>query len=199
MSIWKLGGLAVAAVLSSGLLIGQASAMPAANGLATVAGKVGNGTQEVRWVGGWRGVGWRGAGWGLGWRGGWAGGRWGYGRWGYGRGLYAYGGPGWRMGWRRPLYAYGGPGYGGWGWRRPLLAAAAVGTAVGVASTLWDSNWYGNNTWDTYGDGGYGGYGNPYVAGGPYVGGGPFYAFAAGGAWNGGWGRPGIGWRRWGW
>jgi hypothetical protein len=189
MAIWRLGGLAAAAVLSSGLLIGQASAMPAAKGLATVASKVGNGTQEVRWVGGWRGVGWRGVGWrgvgsrGVGWRGGWAG------RWGWGRGLYAYGGPGWRMGWRRPLYAYGGPawGYRGWGWRRPLLAAAAVGTAVGVASTLWDSNWYGNNTWDTYG------YGSPYFAGGPYLGGGPSYAFA-------GWG-PGWGWRRnyWSW
>ena len=54
MAIWKLGGLAIAAVIGSGLLIGQASAMPA-NGMATVAGKVGDGTQEVRWVGGWRG------------------------------------------------------------------------------------------------------------------------------------------------
>ena len=56
MAIWKLGGLALASVLGSGLLIGQASAMPAANGMATVASKVGNGTEQVRWAGGgWRG------------------------------------------------------------------------------------------------------------------------------------------------
>ena len=128
MAIWKLGGLAIAAVIGSGLLIGQASAMPA-NGMATVAGKVGDGTQEVRWVGGWRGgLGWRGAGWrggglGLGWRGaGWRGGGWGMGwrggwagRWGWNRGLYAYGGPGWRS-WvlRRRL------------WRLRRLAASAL-------------------------------------------------------------------------
>ena len=215
MTIWKLGGLAFAAVLSSGLLIGQASAIPA-NGMATVAGKVGNGTQEVRWVGGWRGglgwrgVGWRGAGWGMGWRGGWAGGRWGYGRWGYGRwgwgrGLYAYGGPGWRYGWRRPfygayagwrrpLYAYAGPGwgYGRWGWRRPLLAAATVAAGVGVASAAWDSG-YGYNQWGNYG------YGNPYFAGGPNYaydgpgGGGVVAAWNAG--WNSGW-NSGWGWRQ---
>jgi len=75
MAIWKLGGLALASVLGSGLLFGQASAMPAANGMATVASKVGNGTEQVRWAGGgWRGMGmgmgWRGAGWrGVGWRG----------------------------------------------------------------------------------------------------------------------------------
>jgi hypothetical protein len=183
MAIWKLSGLALAAVLSTGLLVGQASAMPA-NGMATVAGKVGNGTQEVRWVGGWRGVGWR----GVGWRGGW--GRWGWNRMGWGRGLYAYGGPGWRMGWRRPLYAYGGA---GWGWRRPLLAAATVAAGVGLASAAWDSGYYGYNQWDSYGYG----YGNPYFAGGPNYaydgpGGGGFVAWNAG--WNPGWG--GWGWRR---
>jgi hypothetical protein len=200
MAIWKFGGLAIAAVISSGLLIGQASAMPA-NGMATVAGKVGNGTQEVRWVGGWRGgVGWRGVGWrGVGWRGvGWRGvawrggwGRWGYGRWGWGRGLYAYGGPRWRWGWRRPLYAFAGP---RWGWRRPLLAAATVAAGVGVASAAWDSTGYGYNQWGTYG------YGNPYYAGGPNYaydgpGGGGIAAWNA--AWNPGW----WGWRRnyWSW
>ena len=39
MAIWKIGSLAAAAVLGSGLLIGQASAMPA-NRLATVASDV---------------------------------------------------------------------------------------------------------------------------------------------------------------
>ncbi len=222
MAIWKLGGLAIAAVIGSGLLIGQASAMPA-NGMATVAGKVGDGTQEVRWVGGWRGglgwrgVGWRGGGLGLGWRGaGWRGGGWGMGwrggwagRWGWNRGLYAYGGSGWRrgfygggyggyVGWRRPLYAYGGPGlgYNRWGWRRPLLAAATVAAGVGVASTAWDSNWYGNQ-WDNYG-------GGQDYAGSPGFAGGPYYAYAYAGqgwnGWNGGW-NPGWGWRRnyWSW
>ena len=115
---------------------------------------------------GWRGVGWRGGGWGMGWRGGWAG------RWGWNRGLYAYGGSGWRRpfygggyggyaGWRRPLYAYAGPGWGynRWGWRRPLLAAATVAAGIGVASTEWDSSWYGNNQWDNYGGSGYAGVG----------------------------------------
>jgi len=201
MAIWKLGGLAIAAVIGSGLLIGQASAMPA-NGMATVASKVGNGTQEVRWVGGWRGglgwrgAGWRGAGWGMGWRGGWAG------RWGWNRGLYAYGGPGWRRpfygggyagyaGWRRPLYAYAGTGlgYNRWGWRRPLLAAATVAAGVGLASTEWDSSWYGYNQWDNYG-GGLDYAGGQGFAGGPYAGPGMNVG------WNTGWG-----WRRnyWSW
>ena len=211
MAIWKLGGLAIAAVIGSGLLIGQASAMPA-NGMATVAGKVGDGTQEVRWVGGWRG--------GLGWRGvasagvapdgaaavgAWAGAAAGLvdgagiaasmltaDRFGWRRGFYG-GGYGGYAGWRRPLYAYGGPGlgYNRWGWRRPLLAAATVAAGIGVASTEWDSSWYGNNQWDNYGGG---------FAGGPY------YAYAGQGlnvGWNGGWNRlnPGWGWRRnyWSW
>jgi hypothetical protein len=66
-----------------GLLIGQASAMPA-NGLATVAGDVSDSIHDVRWVCGpyrcW-------------WRPGW-----------WGPHYYGYGGPhtywGWRHGWR---------------------------------------------------------------------------------------------------
>jgi hypothetical protein len=99
MAIWKLGGLALASVLGSGLLIGQVSAMPAANGMATVAGKVGNGTEQVRWAGGgWRGMGWRGAGWrGVGWRGmGWRGAGWRSVAW---RGGWGYN----RLGWPRAL------------------------------------------------------------------------------------------------
>ena len=49
MAIWKIGSLAAAAVLGSGLLIGQASAMPA-NGLATVASDVSDSIHDVRWV-----------------------------------------------------------------------------------------------------------------------------------------------------
>ena len=173
MKICKVGALALAAALSSGLLIGQASAMPA-NGMAAVASKVGNATQEVRWIGGgWRGIGWRGAGWrGVGWRGaGWRGVGW--------------RGAGWRGGWA-------GGGW-GWGYRRPLFAAAAIATGVGLASAAWNSGWYG---------GGY--YGNPYYAsagyaGNPYFSAGPYYDYA-GPAWTVGW-RPGFwGWRRrWWW
>jgi hypothetical protein len=213
MKICKVGALALAAALSSGLFIGQASAMPA-YGMATIASKVGNGTQEVRWIGGgwrgvgwrgggwrgvgwrgvgWRGVGWRGVGWrGIGWRGaGWHGGwgRWAGGRWGWGRGLYAYGGRGW-----------------GWGYRRPFLAAATVATGVGLAATAWNSGWYGGGAGyygNPYYSGGYanaGYYGNPYYSGGgyygnPYFSGGSYYAYA-GPRWGLGW-RPGLwGWRR---
>ena len=49
MAIWKIGSLAAAAVLGSGLLIGQASAMPA-NGLAAVASHTADNIQDVRWV-----------------------------------------------------------------------------------------------------------------------------------------------------
>jgi hypothetical protein len=85
MAIWKIGGLAAAAVLGSGLLIGQASAMPA-NGLATVASHVSNDIQDVRWVCGpyrcW-----------------WSPGPY------WGPRYYGYAGPrpywGWRHGWRR--------------------------------------------------------------------------------------------------
>ena len=83
MAIWKIGSLAAAIVLGSGLLIGQASAMPA-NGLATAASHVSDSIQDVRWVCGpyrcW-------------WRPGW-----------WGPHYYGYGGPhrywGWRHGWR---------------------------------------------------------------------------------------------------
>jgi hypothetical protein len=180
MAIWKLGGLALAAVLGSALLTGPASAMPA-NGLATVASKVTNGVEQVRLVCGpyrcWHRYGWH---------------RWGWNRWGY-RPLYAYAGPGWnRWSMRRPLYAYaGGPGWNRWGmrrplyayagpgWNRPLYAAAAIATGVGFASAAWDSGWYGG--WD----GGWGG-------GGPYYGyGGPAWNVGWNTGWNGGWG-----WRR---
>ena len=195
MPIWKLGGLVLAAVLGSALLTGPASAMPA-NGLATVAGKVGNGVQEVRLVCGpyrcWHRYGWH---------------RWGWNRWGY-RPLYAYAGPGWnRWSMRRPLYAYAGPGWNRWsmrrplyayaggpgwnrwgmrrplyayagpGWNRPLYAAAAIATGVGFASTAWDSGWYG-------------GWNND-----------PYYSYAGQGwntgwnGWNTGW-NAGLGWRR---
>lgn len=51
MVIWKLSGLALAAVLGSGLAVGQASAMPA-NGLASAATQAvaTNGVQDVRYV-----------------------------------------------------------------------------------------------------------------------------------------------------
>ncbi|MGO9398770.1 MAG: hypothetical protein ACLP19_13175 [Xanthobacteraceae bacterium] len=51
MVIWKLSGLALAAVLGSGLAVGQASAMPA-NGLASAATQAAatNGVQDVRYV-----------------------------------------------------------------------------------------------------------------------------------------------------
>ena len=87
-------------------------------------------------------------------------------------------------------------GYNRWGWRRPLLAAATVAAGVGVASTAWDSNWYGNQ-WDNYG-------GGQDYAGSPGFAGGPYYAYAYAGqgwnGWNGGW-NPGWGWRRnyWSW
>ena len=48
MAIWKLGGLALAALLTAGSAIGQASAMPA-SGLATAAAAT-NGVQDVRYV-----------------------------------------------------------------------------------------------------------------------------------------------------
>ena len=135
----KLGGLALASVLSSACSSGRPRRCRRRMEWRPSASKVGNGTEQVRWAGGgwrgmaglarhgWRGVGWRGMGWrGAGWRGvAWRGG-WGYNRLGWGRGLYAYGGPSW--GYRRPLYAYAGPGFNRWGWRRPLYAAAAVAT-----------------------------------------------------------------------
>jgi len=190
MAIWKLGGLAFAAVLGSALLMGPASAMPA-NGLATVAGKVTNNVQDVRLVCGpyrcWHT-----------WN------RWGWNRWGWRRGLYAYAGPGWNRwsmrrplyayagsGWnrwsmRRPLYAYAGPGwnrwgvrrplygYGGPGWNAPLYAAAGFATGVGVASAAWDSSWYGAG-WNSD----------------------PYYGYAGSG-WNTGWNgwNGGVGWRQ---
>jgi hypothetical protein len=51
MAMWKLGGLALAAVLTAGSAIGQASAMPA-NGLASAATAAAatNGVQDVRYV-----------------------------------------------------------------------------------------------------------------------------------------------------
>ena len=51
MAMWKLGGLALAAVLTMGSAIGQASAMPA-NGLASAATQAAatNGVQDVRYV-----------------------------------------------------------------------------------------------------------------------------------------------------
>jgi hypothetical protein len=51
MVVWKLSGLALAAVLGTGLAIGQASAMPA-NGLAPAAAEATatNGVQDVRYV-----------------------------------------------------------------------------------------------------------------------------------------------------
>jgi hypothetical protein len=205
MAILKLGGLALAGVLGSALLMGQAAAMPA-NGLMTVADKVGNSVQEVRWIGGgWRG-GWRGGfGWrggGVAWRGGWNGG------WGrnWGRGLYAYAGPGWRgggMGWRggwnggwgrnwgRGLYAYAGPAP-GWrmGWRRPALAAATMAAGVGLAAAAWDSSYY-DNTYNAYSDAGWNtGWNQPTWANNPY------YA-SAGPTWAVGY-NPGWGWRGWG-
>jgi hypothetical protein len=48
MAMWKLGGLALAAVLTAGSAIGQASAMPA-SGLASAATAT-NGAQDVRYV-----------------------------------------------------------------------------------------------------------------------------------------------------
>jgi hypothetical protein len=48
MAMWKLGGLALAAVLTAGSAIGQASAMPA-SGLASAATAT-NGVQDVRYV-----------------------------------------------------------------------------------------------------------------------------------------------------
>jgi hypothetical protein len=80
MAIWKLGGLACAAMLGSALLIGPASAMPA-NGLATVASKnVTSNIQDVRLVCGpyrcWNTWGPRR----------WGANRWSWNRWGWGRG-----------------------------------------------------------------------------------------------------------------
>jgi hypothetical protein len=173
MVIWKLGGLALAAVLGSALLMGQASAMPA-NGLATVASKVTNGALDVRLVCGpyrcWHRWGWN---------------RWGWNRSGSFRGLYSYAGPGWNRssyggGWRRPLYANAGPGWNRWsyggGYRRPLYAYAGPGL----------------NRWG-YG----GGWRRPlYAYAGPGSGYGwgwrrPYYAAAgiglASAAWNAGW------------
>jgi len=51
MVVWKLSGLALAAVLGTGLAIGQASAMPA-NGLSSAATQAAatNGVQDVRYV-----------------------------------------------------------------------------------------------------------------------------------------------------
>jgi hypothetical protein len=51
MAMWKLGGLALAAVLTAGSAIGPASAMPA-NGLApaATAAAATNGVQDVRYV-----------------------------------------------------------------------------------------------------------------------------------------------------
>ena len=51
MAMWKLSGLALAAVLGAGLATGQASAMPA-NGLASAATQTAatNGVQDVRYV-----------------------------------------------------------------------------------------------------------------------------------------------------
>ena len=146
MAIWKLGGLACAAMLGWAVLIGPASAMPA-NGLATVASKnITSNIQDVRLVCGpyrcWNTWGPR---------------RWGANRWGWGRGLYAYAGP--YMGWRRPLYAYAGWRGPAWGWRRPLYAyaggvpywgwrrplyAAAVTTGIGFNPGYAGFNpWYG--------------------------------------------------------
>jgi hypothetical protein len=200
MAILKLGGLTLAGVLGSALLIGQAAAMPA-NGLATVAGKVGNSVQDVRWVGGgWRGGGWRVGGWrgglgwrsGVAWRGGWNGGM----GPGWGRGLYAYAGPAWRGGWNRGigpgwgrgLYAYAGPGW-RMGWRRPALAAATVAAGVGLAAAALDTSYY---------DGGYNGYYSDTVWNTgwnqPTWAGNPYYAYAGG--FNPGWGWRGWGFRR---
>ena len=51
MAMWKLSGLALAAVIGAGLASGPASAMPA-NGLASAANQaaVSNGVQDVRYV-----------------------------------------------------------------------------------------------------------------------------------------------------
>ena len=143
MAIWKLGGLACAAMLGWAVLIGPASAMPA-NGLATVASKnITSNIQDVRLVCGpyrcWNTWGPRR----------WGANRWSWNRWGWSRGLYAYAGPGAGYGWRRPfygyrgLYAYAGPtaGY-GWGWRRPLYAPAGVGLAA-AAGNVGFNPWYG--------------------------------------------------------
>jgi hypothetical protein len=188
MTIWKLGGLAVAAMLVSGVAVGQASAMPA-NGLKLAATQVSGNVQHVRYVCGTYRCWWTpGAYWGhryYGYR--WGSNRLAWNRWGWRRPLYAYAGPGYRYGWRRPLYAYAGPGYGyGWrrplyayagqgyyGWRRPLYAAAGVAAGVGLASTALDTGW---NQWD----------------------GGAYNAYA-GPAWNVGWNNWDIGWRGWGW
>jgi hypothetical protein len=157
--------------------------MPA-NGLATVASKVGNGVQEVRWVGGWRGgFGWRGVGWrGAAWRGvGWRGAAW---RGGWGRGLYAYAGPAWQ----RPLYAGAGWRWNRWGWRRPFVAAATVAAGVGLATAAWDAGYYADNTYNAY----YAdtGWNTGYNLQSPY------YA-NAGPTWGVGY-NPGWGWRGWG-
>lgn len=187
MAICKLGALALAAALGSALLAGPASAVPA-NGLAVAAKQNTSGIQEVRWVGGWRGVGWRGVGWrGVGWRGGWAGAG---GRFGWGRGLYAYAGPAFG----RPLYAYGGAGWrwNRWGWRRPFLAAATVAAGVGLASAAWDASYYadGNYYANT-------GWNNDYYQQSWSPVGSPYYAYA-GPTWAAGW-NPAWSWRGWGW
>jgi hypothetical protein len=191
MAICKLGALAFAAVLGSVLMTGAASAVPA-NGLAVAAKQNAGAIQEVRWIGGWRGVGWRGVGWrGVGWRGvGWRGVGW--------RGV-GWRGVGWRAGWGRGLYAYAGP---GWrlGWRRPALAAATVAAGVGLAAAAYNSSYYDN----TYSNAYYAGTGwNPYYnqpAWSQFNS--PYYAYA-GPTWsvglNPGWGWRGWGWRGWGW
>jgi hypothetical protein len=181
MPICKLGALAFAAVLGSVLLTGPASAVPA-NGLAVAAKQNASAIQEVRWVGGWRGLGWR----GVGWRAGWAGAG---GRFGWGRGLYAYAGPAFG----RPLYAYGAPGWrwNRWGWRRPLLAAATVAAGVGLAAA-WDSNWYADNGY--YANTGWN---NDYYQQSWSPVGSPYYAYA-GPTWTVG-GNPAWAWRGWGW
>jgi hypothetical protein len=210
MTIWKLGGLAVAAMLVSSVMVGQASAMPA-NGLKLAATHVGGDVQNVRVVcGAYRCWGTRGAYWGTrysgyvgpgwnrwhrwGWnRWGWNN-RWAWNRWGWNRPLYAYAGSGYRWGWRRPLYAYGGP---AWGWRRPLYAYAGSGygpgygygwrrpfyAAAGVAAGvgLATAAWDGGAGWNQW-------------DGGPYYGG---LGWNAGwNGWDGNWGWRGWGWRR---
>src|ERR1700728_996648 len=130
MTIWKLGGLAVAAMLVSGVAVGQASAMRT-NGLKLAATQVSGNVQHVRYVCGTYRCWWTpGAYWGHRY--------YGY-RWGSNRLAWN------RYGWRRPLYAYAGQGY--YGWRRPLYAAAGVAAGVGLASTALDTGWNGWNQW----------------------------------------------------
>lgn len=83
MTSLRMTGLALAAVLGSCMVVGQAAAMPA-DGLKAAAGQVGHDVQDVRWVCGpyrcW-----------------WAPGPY----WGYGPGPYWRGGWGWRHRWHR--------------------------------------------------------------------------------------------------